>query len=293
MEKKILQLIILITFSITLSAQINWKEKFITKVEISNPQTGKYDEVQIYTPGLKLYVNPEFNSVKISDASLISRVLGKFQEAYYDQAIFVDGTKVNTATSQTVGYRGDFHATNRRGTNSYRFKGTLIFYNSNNVTKAIEIRCQQKDGDFRYYRFHIKNDETANSESKNSKINYINRTEKVEFTTNKAEERISNISKTNLNLNVEFVIDIPNKFLSYKRKDGNLISFTIISISETVMDGKSTVLKLQVKDKATNDVLKIQLREESDQSVFFTIYENLNGNYDYVTFYKENLLYKS
>ncbi|WP_312394413.1 hypothetical protein [Chryseobacterium sp.] len=292
MKKTLLQLLVFVIFSININAQTNWKEKFISKVEISNPKTRKYDEVQIYTPGLKLFVNPEFNSIKITDTGLISRVLGTFQEAYYDQAIFVDGIKANTSTSETVGYRGDFEATNKRGTNHYRFKGTLIFYNPSGITKVIEVRCQQKDGDYRYYRFHIKNEEAPTYESNNSKINYINKIEKVEFKTNKAEERISGITKTNLNLNVDFVIDLSKKFISYKRQDRNVKSFNIIYISETVMDGKSKVLKLYVKDKDTNDIFKIQLREESDQSVFFTMYSNMTGDYDYVTFYKESLSQK-
>ncbi len=289
MQKIILPFLILLTVSLNVKAQINWKEKFITKVEISNSQTGRYDEVQIYTPYLKLYVNSEFTSVKITDQGLLSRILGRLQETYYDQAIFIGGVKVNTTSTQTIGYRGAFEATNKRKTNYYLFKGTLIFYNLNEITNAVEVRCQQKDGNYVYYRFQIENQDSPRVESKNANHKYIDKFGQVIFSTDRAEERISGVTKTNVKLKVEFVIDLPNKYIKLKRQDGIASSLDITYMSDITMDEKSKVVKLHVKDRITNDVFKLQLREDLDHSFSYTMYWNMKGEFDYITFYKKNI----
>lgn len=303
--KKIIFLIIVIFTGIfnNVCSQTNnyqdehWVEKSISKIEWKNSETNTYDELKLMSP-LSLYINKDNTSVKVSNQTLIEMMLGKYQGMYYDEAVFTNGVSVQVESRETTAFRGEYKAKNTSGTNQNSFNGALLFYYSKGVSGALEIRCQGRNGSYKYIRIFFNDQKpisilngsslkNSNIESKNKIYNYIDRSRLVNFQTNKYEERIDGVNKLNIDKKVDFIIDLKNKYIKSKVQNQKESFLDIISVSNDVFEDQTKILTLNVRNKNTGDEYKVQLREDPGKSFYYIIYATTKGVYDYLTFYIE------
>lgn len=279
---------------------VTWTEKSISKIELKNSETNSYEKLQLMFP-FSLYLNSDNTSVKVSNQALIEMILGKHQDLLYNEITFINGISIPVESRETIAFRGEYTAKNTSGSNQNSFKGALLFYYSKGISGALEIRCQGKNGQYKYIRVFfndqkpisivngssVQNLSGNKTESNETNYNFINRSSKVAFQTDKYEERINSINKLNISQKIDFIIDLPNKYIKTSSHNQKESLLEILSISNDIFEGKTKILILKVRNNSTTDEFKVQIREDPGKSFYYTIYATTKANHDYLTFYKE------